>query len=182
MRIREAELRDAVAMAQVSVDSYRAAHRDQIPEQSLISLTHEQSEHNWARTIRELSQDEECQEFIYVAENDEGLLVGVAMGGPERSDHPLYSGEIYLLYLLPECHHQGIGRRLTIRLVERLVEQGIHSLLIRVLKVNTPARRFYEALGGHLVPDVQEQLEEEGAVLVQVAYGWKDVSTFLENA
>jgi hypothetical protein len=39
MRIREAELRDAAAMARVMVDSYRAAHRDQIPEESLMKLT-----------------------------------------------------------------------------------------------------------------------------------------------
>jgi len=39
MRIREAELRDVAAMARVSVDSYRAAHRDQIPEASLMQFT-----------------------------------------------------------------------------------------------------------------------------------------------
>ena len=39
MRIREAELRDAAAMARVSVESYRAAHRDQIPEKSLMQFT-----------------------------------------------------------------------------------------------------------------------------------------------
>ncbi|GHO49748.1 hypothetical protein KSX_79110 [Ktedonospora formicarum] len=60
-----------------------------------------------------------------------------------------------------------------------MVEQGMHTLLIRVLKVNTPARRFYEALGGHLVPDVEEQLDEGGVVLVQVAYGWRDVNVLL---
>ncbi|GHO49749.1 hypothetical protein [Ktedonospora formicarum] len=88
MRIREAELRDAAAMARVSVESYRAAHRDQIPEESLMQLTYEESERNWARTIRELSEDEERQEYIYLAENDEEQIIGVAMGGPERSDHP----------------------------------------------------------------------------------------------
>jgi hypothetical protein len=55
--------------------------------------------------------------------------------------------------------------------VERLVEQEMDSLLIRVLKANAPARRFYEALGGQLVPEVEEQIEDGGAVLEQVAYG-----------
>jgi len=95
----------------------------------------------------------------------------VVMGGPERSHHPLYTGEIYVLYLLPAYQRQGIGRQLTISEVERLVEQEMHSLLIRVLQANAPARRFYEALGGHLVPEVEEQIEERGAVLEQVAYG-----------
>ncbi len=170
MKIREAELRDAAAMARVSVDSYRAAHRDQIPEASLMQFTYEESERNWARAIREFSEADERQEYIYVAENEVGLVIGVAMGGPERSHHPIYSGEIYFLYLLPEYQRQGIGRQ---------DEQEMDSLLIRVLQANAPARRFYEALGGQLVPEVEEQFEERGAVLVRVAYGWRDVSELL---
>ena len=62
-------------------------------------------------------------------------------------------------------------------MVERLVERGMDSLLIRVLQANTRACRFYEALGGQLV--LEEQIEEEGAVLDQVAYGWSDASALL---
>jgi hypothetical protein len=51
------------------------------------------------------------------------------------------------------------------------------SLLIRVLKENVPARRFYEALGGQLV--LEEQFEDRGAVLVRVGYGWRDASELL---
>ena len=141
-----------------------------------MQFTYEESERNLARAIREFSEADERQEYIYVAETEEGLVIGVAMGGPERLHHPLYTGEIYFLYLLPAYHRQGIGRQLTISVVERLVEQGMHSLLIRVLQANVPARRFYEALGGHLVPEVVEEFEERGTVLVRVAYGWSDVS------
>ena len=38
MNIREARLGDEAVMARVSVDSYRAAHRDHIPEESLMQL------------------------------------------------------------------------------------------------------------------------------------------------
>ena len=103
------------------------------------------------------------------------------MGGPERSNHPLYMGEIYFLYLLPAYQRRGIGRLLTVRVVERLVEQGMDSLLIRVLKASAPARRFYEALGGQLVPDVEEQIEDGGAMLEQVASGWREVSELLHS-
>lgn len=177
MRIREARLGDEAAMARVSVDSYRAAHRDHIPEKSLMRYTYKESERNWARALRELSEADERQEYIYVAENDAGNIIGVAMGGPEGSNHPLYTGEIYFLYLLPEYHRRGIGRQLTISVVERLVEHGMDSLLIRVLKANAPARRFYEALGGQLV--LEEQIEDRGALLDQVGYGWRDVSVLL---
>jgi hypothetical protein len=53
------------------------------------------------------------------------------------------------------------------------------SLLIRVLKANRSARGFYEALGGQLV--LEEQIEEAGAVLDQVAYGWSDASRVLRT-
>jgi ribosomal protein S18 acetylase RimI-like enzyme len=179
MRIREAMLGEEATMARVSVDSYRAAHRDHIPEESLMRYTYEESERNWARTLRELSEDDEREEYIYVAENDAGDIIGIAMGGPESSNHPLYTGAIYFLYLLPAYHRRGIGRQLTISVVERLVERGMQSLLIRVLKANAPARGFYEALGGQLV--LEEPIEDRGAVLDGVAYGWRDVSVLLHS-
>jgi ribosomal protein S18 acetylase RimI-like enzyme len=179
MRIREARLGDEATMARVGVDSYRAAHRDHIPEESLMLYTYEESESNWARTLRELSEADEREEYIYVAENDAGDIIGIAMGGPESSNHPLYTGAIYFLYLLPAYHRLGIGRQLLISVVERLGEHNMDSLLIRVLKANTPARRFYEALGGQLVQE--EQIEDRGAVLDEVAYGWRDVSVLLNS-
>ena len=166
-------------MAHVSVDSYRAAHRDQIPQESLMRYTYEESERNWARTLRELSENDEREEYIYVAENNAGDIIGIAMGGPESSNHPLYTGAIYFLYLLPAYHRRGIGRQLLISVVERLMEHGMDSLLIWVLKANAPARRFYEALGGQLV--LEEQIEDRGAMLDGVAYEWRDVSVLLHS-
>jgi ribosomal protein S18 acetylase RimI-like enzyme len=121
-----------------------------------------------------LSEDDERQEYIYLPENDAGDIIGIAMGGPESSNHPHYTGAIYFLYLLPAYHRRGIGRTLTISVVERLVEHGMDSLLIWVLKANVTARRFNEALGGKLV--LEKQIEDRGAVLDQVAYRWRDVS------
>jgi GNAT superfamily N-acetyltransferase len=178
MKIREAELRDAAALARVMVDSFRSAHRNHLPEEYLMRwLTYEESERNWARALCELSESTETRECIFVAENDDGNLIGVAMGGPEHSNHPLYTGEFYVLYLLPSYHRQGIGRQLIEHVVERLAQRGMHSLLIRVLKVNSLARRFYEVLGGQLV--LEEQKEEEGVVFDLVAYGWLDLSHLL---
>jgi GNAT superfamily N-acetyltransferase len=178
MKIREAELRDAAALARVMVDSFRSAHRNHLPEEYLMRwLTYEESERNWARTLGELSESTETRECLFVAENDDGDLIGVAMGGPERSNHPLYTGEFYVLYLLPSYYRQGIGRQLVEHVVARLAQQGMHTLLIRVLKANAPARLFYEALGGQLV--LEEQNEEQGVVLDLVAYGWLDTSNLL---
>ena len=101
--------------------------------------------------------------------------MGWRWGGPERTNHPRYAGEVYILYLLPAYHRQGIGRLLTQAVVAWLIQSGMPSFLIRVLKANTSARGFYEVLGGQLV--LEEQIEEDGAVLDQVAYGWTDASS-----
>jgi hypothetical protein len=63
-----------------------------------------------------------------------------------------------------------------------LLRQGMSSFLIRVVAPNAAARRFYEALGGQLVPEVQEQIDEDGTVLDQLAYGWADARRFLTPA
>jgi GNAT superfamily N-acetyltransferase len=144
-----------------------------------MKFSYEESERNWARALREIEATPTSKKRIYVAENDTGELIGVAMGGPERTQHPVYTGEVYVLYLLPAYHRQGIGRLLTETVVEWLAQQGMRSLLIRVLKANSPARRFYEALGGQLV--FEEQIEEDGAVLEQVAYGWATGTTLLRR-
>jgi RimJ/RimL family protein N-acetyltransferase len=179
VRIREAHERDAPALARVFIDSRRSAHRNHIPAESLLRLSYEESERNWARKLQEIGASAQSREHIFLAETDAGEPIGVAMGGPERTNHPRYAGEVYVLYLLPAYHRQGIGRLLTQAVVAWLVQSGMPSFLIRVLKANTPARRFYEALGGKLV--LEEQIEEDGTVLDQVAYGWTDASSVLHQ-
>ena len=178
MRVRKAQESDAAALAHVLVDSMRSAHRDHIPEASLMKLTYEESERNWARALREINETTESEEWVYIAEDDAETPVGVAMSGPERNSHPLYAGEVYVLYVLPAYHRQGIGRRLLEAVVEQLIRQEMPSLLIRVLKANALAHRFYEALGGQLVLE-EQQVEEDGTVLEMVAYGWTDASILL---
>src|SRR4051794_13563546 len=121
MRLREAQERDAPALARVIVDSYRHAHRDHIPAALLDQFTYEESERNWRRTLSEIATATDSPERIYVAETPDGQVVGVAMGGPERSGHPLYTGEVYVLYLLPAVQRQGLGRRLMATVAGHLI-------------------------------------------------------------
>jgi len=51
----------------------------------------------------------------------------------------------------------------------------MESMWIRVLKVNAPARAFYEALGGRLL--FEEQTEDEGVRMDQVVYEWPHIWT-----
>jgi GNAT superfamily N-acetyltransferase len=177
VKVREARESDASAIGRAFVDSHHAAHRDHIPPELLAQRTYEVSSRNWARALREISAAAPTPMCIYVAEDDTGTVVGVAMGQGERNNHPVYVAEVNVLYVLPAFQRRGLGRQLVAAVARHVHEHGLHALLIRVLKVNAPARRFYEALGGQLV--LEEQFEEDGVPLVQVAYGWADIRTLL---
>jgi GNAT superfamily N-acetyltransferase len=79
--------------------------------------------------------------FVCVAEDPCGQVVGFASGGPERGGRPLYTGELYATYTLQDHQRRGLGRRLKVALVRRLIQAGMASLLVWVLADNA-ARRF----------------------------------------
>jgi RimJ/RimL family protein N-acetyltransferase len=47
-------------------------------------------------------------------------------------------------------------------------------MMLWVFKENEPSRRFYEALGGQLLDELQ--FEISGVPLTAVGYGWHDIS------
>ena len=173
MHIRQATMADVAAIARVHVESWRTTYKGLLPDDYLANLTYEQREPLW----REILSKPVGHSLVYVAEDNAGNIVGFASGGPERSGDPVYTGEVYAIYLLESWQGQGIGRQLTITLVRQLIQRGFTSLLIWVLADN-PSRRFYEALGGQ---PVRERLEMTGGVeLMDVAYGWLDARTLID--
>jgi ribosomal protein S18 acetylase RimI-like enzyme len=172
MQIREATMADVAAIARVHVDSWRTTYKGLLPDDYLANLTYAQRESLWHEVLSKPVD----HNLVYVAEDNAGNIVGFASGGPERSGDPVYTGEVYAIYLLESWQGQGIGRQLTITLVRQLIQRGFTSLLIWVL-VNNPSRRFYEALGGQ---QVRERLQMTGGVqLMDVAYGWLDARTLV---
>jgi GNAT superfamily N-acetyltransferase len=173
MHIRPATGADVGGIARVHVDSWRTTYQGILPDDYLATLTYERRESLW----RKICARPVGHRLVYVAEETPGDIVGFASGGPERSGDPVYTGEIYAIYLLQRWQGRGLGRRLIVRLVRRLRARGLTSLLIWVLADN-PSCRFYEALGGRLVRD---KLETTGGVqLFEVAYGWLDLQTIID--
>lgn len=123
-----------------------------------------------------LIEAQKSNHFIYVAEDESGQINAFADGGLERTEDPVYKGELYAIYIKVDYQRQGLGRRLTLSVVERLYEVGLHSMLVWVLADN-PACRFYEALGGQKV--YEKQIERGAIVLKELAYGWKDTGILI---
>jgi GNAT superfamily N-acetyltransferase len=168
MRIREAEIDDAAAIARVHVDAWRTTYAGIVPDEYLAGLSYDEREQNW----RDGLADPARADFTLLAENDRRAIVGFATGGPERDGNGVYRGELHAAYLLADSRRIGIGRRLVAAVAGRLVEAGYESMLVWVLADN-PSRRFYKALGGKFVSD--KVVEIGGARLIEVAYGWPDI-------
>jgi ribosomal protein S18 acetylase RimI-like enzyme len=174
MIIRPAQLEDAAGIAKVRIDTWRTTYRNIVPAEFLDSMSYEEDAQRRATHL----SDPESKTFSYVAENDEGQIVGFVAGGPERNNDPIYKGELYAIYILQSYHGQGIGRQLTNVLVEKLLQIGIDSMILWVFADN-PARRFYEALGGKMIKE--SQFEIAGVTRYEVAYGWLDIRTILKG-
>ena len=182
--VRAATLDDVGEMARVFVDTFRAAHRGQIPEALLLERTYETSARGWSRTLQEHARLEEPDERIWVAVDGAGRIVGLAMGGPPkpwpaddsiRAQHP--TGECYVLYVGVSRQRRGVGRALLVELAAFLVSHGIQRMLVGVLAVNEPARKFYERVGGVLLGN--RDFDDSGVLLDEVVYVWDDLPSLL---
>ena len=170
IRIRAAIPADAVSMARVHVDTYWTAYAGIMPAKYLADLSYRNTESWWEKALSTYYP----ATSTFVAETDGGEVVGFARGGPEREGIRAYPGELYSIYLLEVYQQRGIGRRLVSAVAQRLLTDGLNSMLVWVLKRNRPGRRFYESLGAQ--PIGQTIVSIGGARFVEMRYGWKDIT------
>jgi GNAT superfamily N-acetyltransferase len=173
MHIRTAEERDAVALAHVLTTTYLKAHRDQLPP-DYPYLTPQQSAHNWARTLRALQGERGERERVFAAEDDGGKIVGVGMAGPLGGAGESASiADLFALYVLPTLQRRGTGRQMLAAIAHWARERGYRALQVRVLGINEPARRFYEACAARYIGE--ELRHEETVTLTMAVYEWDDL-------
>lgn len=173
--IREAAAADAPAIARVHVEGWRTTYHGIVPDEVLANLSVERREQRWVERL-DKADGPEC---VYVAEDNAGAIVGFASGGPEREGDPVYTGELYAIYLLAEQQGTGIGRQLARMVAERLAAMGHNAMLVWVLAAN-PARHFYAALGG--VPVREKAIMMGDVSLTEVAYGWTDTHAIRQRS
>lgn len=65
------------------------------------------------------------------------------------------------------------ARALVAATAAALAGSGLTSMVIWVARDNSPARRFYERLGGAQVGEGCNQVQ--GLEVVEAAYGWDDI-------
>jgi len=158
-------------MARVTVDTWFAAHKGQVSDESFQQRRDEwgyaESEQGWSRTIREA--DGVSAQMLVAA--DEGQAIAVAASeitGPDCA-------EVGSLYVAVPYQRSGIGRRLVEATIDHYRSLGISTLHVAVLTTNWPARRFYESLGGR---DAGTRDDPDG---LEIVYAW-DLPEFDRNA
>jgi ribosomal protein S18 acetylase RimI-like enzyme len=164
--VRPAKPEDAAAIARVHVASWRTTYRDLLPAEFLASLTEPGYTERWQRVIGDGSSR------VYVVE-EAGEVVGFASCGHERAGETGFAGELYAIYILDSAQRRGHGRELVRAAVGGLREMGVRDMIIWVLRDNSPARRFYERLGGVYVR--KQPITIGPATLEEVSYGWRNL-------
>jgi GNAT superfamily N-acetyltransferase len=145
--IRQAVSEDAAEIAKVHVDSWRSTYAGIVPGAFLDDLSYAKSEARWLKRLANPT----AEYVIFVAQDEEGRVIGFVDGGSERSGDDEYDGEIYALYLLQNHQGRGLGTKLFRRVITHLLTfSNIHSVMVWVLQDN-PSKFFYESMGGELV-------------------------------
>jgi len=165
---------DAEAIERVRTDTWRDAYRGLVPDSLLDQLDYD------ATRRRALMSVLPPHQFVLVAEDEGGAVVGFCIGGRSRAPEDRFRGEVYAIYVLPEHHGRGIGRALLETAARELLDRDLRSMLIWVLRENAPSRRFYERMGGHLIRD--EERELDGVRLTESGYGWEDITPLARSA
>jgi len=162
---------DVPSLAHILVAANEHAFRGLVPDQCL-EFSEAESAANWQRF---LSQGLPEGDFMILATLPTGEAIGYTWGGPNTKE-PDFAGEIRQVSVLPAYQGQGIGRQLICRLAKRLIEQGLNSMRVEVLRVN-PNRLFYERLGATFV--TEQPYDWDGIILPMCIYGWADTHAFL---
>jgi len=158
-------------LAYVHWQSKIAAEKNIVPDDFLNNKTHEEYIGKWSEWFNNDSQ-------TFIARNEEDLAVGFTSFGNLRTPppgtskiRPLYSSELYAIYVLPEFFGQNIGTELFKAAAAHLLENKHKSLCLWALEKNKRACGFYAAKGGQRIG--KQFVEMGGANVKEVCYGWR---------
>lgn len=138
MKLRPAEINDALAISRLLARTWRVAYRGIFPQHFLDNL----QDDGWAEGFKKAVCDPNATTMV--AEID-GEIVGMIDFGKGR-DPEWAANEIYALNVLPEFQGKKIGSALMHFALEKLANQPVY---LKVAVKNTSAQAFYRKHGFH---------------------------------
>ncbi|MGN7409411.1 N-acetyltransferase family protein [Sporosarcina sp. SAFN-010] len=172
MQIRTANLDDAQGIAKVHVDSWRTTYKGIIPDDFLNNLSYEQRTQLWKKNI------EREDDYVFIAENSEGEIIGFADAWKREDNLTEKSGDLTSIYLLEKYQGNGIGKKLLKELFNHFKQMGYEKVLVEVLEENK-TRFFYEYYGARLVKTAQIKIG--GKILQELIYEWDNVDEVIKK-
>lgn len=160
--IRTPALREAGALATLHAEAWRYAYRGLIEGVPLERMIARHGPRWWRWRLR--------RGRVLVL-SFAGKLAGYADFGPCRSRVPGIAGEINMLYLSPEYHGAGLGRRLFRAAREALAADGRRGLVVWCVAANFQACAFYRAMGGK--PEGRSLDRIAGAIVPVLGFVWR---------
>ncbi len=142
MRLARPSLEEAEAFASLHVACWRETYGGLVPDAVIGKATAETRIPIWRAALADPTR-------VVIGAYDGGPPVGFVMAG--AADEPPADGHIHALYIRSSHHRRGLGRTLIGATARVWMAQGGQSLSVGVLATNSPARSFYEALGGRLI-------------------------------
>ena len=167
---REANVADALAVAEVHVQSWRESFAGIVPQTFLDKMSVENRTKAFETGFALDSYK------MFVAETEANGIVGFADFGKTRDNQNKFEAELYAIYLLRDFQRMGIGGKLFDLGAKYLVANNMNSLSLTALEVS-PYKQFYEKMGGHLVERKTTQIESES--YATVVYGWNKLDASL---
>ena len=161
--LREATPADLARLARLHVDTYNETHVGPLG----TGPTFQVREWQWREKLATI----DATNFVYVIETPSTELVGFAHA--HRVDGGPFGARLNKSYLRRTHQRRGLGKMMMNVTVERLLANGITSMMLFTETDNVPACAFYETLGG------ERQVAPSGKF--EGMYGWPDLRVLLQR-
>ena len=139
--IRNADIRDAALLAEIHAAAWHAAYRGIVPDEVLSEFTVEKRR---ATFEQQIGEGIATYTLVYDGDIATGFM---SLGKSWDADADETCGEIWSIYLRPDCWGKGLGTRLMRWGLAGLKKRGYLEATLWVLEENLAARAFYEKLG-----------------------------------
>ncbi|WP_083251487.1 GNAT family N-acetyltransferase [Acidihalobacter yilgarnensis] len=142
--IRIARPDDAIAIARIHVEAWRATYPGMMPQAHLDGLNAGESALRWMRV---LSADNPATQVVLALDGHEHVAGFCVYGSSRDTDADAAPGELIALNIHPGAWRRGHGRRLCASVFEHAHAVGWQAITLWVVRDNHRARRFYEKQG-----------------------------------
>ena len=179
MNITKATAADINDIAHIHVDGWRSSYGGIIDQGYIDSKTIEDRIALWTDIF------EKDETTTLLARDENGTAAGFVSFGKIRTAppgmspiRPLYTAEIYAIYILKDYWRKGLGKQLMKAASDALKGDKHQSVCLWVLEKNKNANAFYKAIGGERCGKIDVEFGPTKAR--EVCYGWRKLKTIDE--